>query len=262
MNRTGIEYLDYTWNVTHGCSPTSIGCKNCWAKPTAKRLAHMGQRRYSIYDPFKVVCCDWKLDEPLKVKKPSRIGASFIGDLFHDDVPQDFRISVFETIRNCKQHTFLLLTKRPENVILGEIHSFMKNAWFGVSVEDPDNLWRVEKLLQIPAAVRFVNFEPLLGAVELMTIPDGGWPQVDALHGTIGSDCQIDSHPSLDWVIVGGESGHNRRECPIEHVRNIVEQCKDAQIPVFVKQLHINGKVSKNMAEWPEDLRRQEYPHD
>ena len=271
MNKTGIEYIDYTWNATHGCSPVSIGCQNCWAKTTANRMAHMGQRGYSIDDPFKVVCCDWKLDEPEKVRKPSRVGVSFMGDLFHKDVPFEFIWRIWTRMGACSQHDFLMLTKRPDRMrefvekycpIVTPAHWIIpiKNIWLGVSVEGPDQLWRIDELLKIKAAVRFVSFEPLLGSVELMTIPDGGWPQTDVLHGTTGSDCQIDVAPKIDWCIVGAESGSKRRECKIEHVRNIVEQCRDANVPCFVKQLHINGKVSKNMAEWPEDLRVQEYP--
>ena len=90
MNRTNIEYLDYTWDPTHGCSPVSAGCRQCWALRMSKRLAGMGVRGYSKDNPFKVVCCLEKLHEPFKLKKPSRIGVSFMGDLFHDDVPFEF----------------------------------------------------------------------------------------------------------------------------------------------------------------------------
>jgi protein gp37 len=113
MNKTGIGYLDYTWNPTHGCSHSgSPGCDNCWAKAMAKRLAAMGKRGYDPADPFKVVCDSSRLIEPLKQKKLARISPCFMGDLFHDDVPFEFIDQVFAVMALCPQHTFPVLTKR------------------------------------------------------------------------------------------------------------------------------------------------------
>ena len=260
MNKTNIEYLDYTWNITHGCSPVSTGCENCWAKTTANRLAHMGQRGYSIDNPFKVICCDWKLDEPEKVRKPSRVGVSFMGDLFHEDVPDKFIDIIMYKIWEFRLHKFLILTKRIERannyfakfkipIENGQFLRDFSHLWLGVTVEHPDYLWRAYKLQKIPCAVRFVSFEPLLVDVE----------EISNILYDYENGVFI---PAIDWVIIGAESGSKRRLCKIEWVRNIVEQCKDAHVPCFVKQLHINGKVSKDMNEWPEDLRVQEYPHD
>jgi len=131
------------------------------------------------------------------------------------------------------------------------------NVWLGVTAENQEMAdKRIPILLQIPAAVRFVSFEPLLGDMHLLNINGAlhSW-QTDG-HGNLGD---IDKG-KIDWVIIGAESGHKRRECKIEWVRSIVEQCDDTGVPCFVKQLHINGKVSHKMNEWPEDLRVQEYP--
>lgn len=239
MNKTNIEYLDYTWNVTHGCSPVSIGCQNCWAKTTANRLAHMGQRGYSIDDPFKVVCCDWKLDEPQKVRKPSRIGVSFMGDLFHEDVPFEFIDKVIKVIYKTKQHQFLILTKRSDRMAeyfkqLYHSHLAIPNLWLGVSVEHPDYLWRIDELLKIKATVRFVSFEPMLGKVKLSP-KHLCRPNICAEPPCIIAETPC-PYPMLNWVIVGGESGHKARPMHPDWVRSIRDQCKDAGVPFFFKQ--------------------------
>lgn len=115
MNRTKIEYLDYTWNPTHGCSPVSEGCANCWARTMAKRLAAMGAESYDPADPFKPTFNPRELDLPFRLKKPSRIGVSFMGDLFHEDVSDEYIAKVLSGTIS-KKHIFLLLTKRPERM--------------------------------------------------------------------------------------------------------------------------------------------------
>lgn len=299
MNKTDIEYLDYSWNPTHGCSPVSPGCDHCWAKMTSKRLAGMGVRGYSKEDPFKVVCCPWKLDEPLKVKKPSRIGVSFMGDLFHEDVLDDYIGKVLAICRAAQWHTHLILTKRPDraleffnnndikkyanwllesdinpdprhrreydwdeikwNYTLGENWP-IPNIWLGVTVEHPDYLWRIEKLLQIPAAKRFVSLEPMLGGIDLEEYLSEDYHAIQAKAEWEPVTPDNPLWNKLDWVIVGAESGPKRRECKLEWVRDVVRQCKAAGVPIFVKQLHINGRLSKNMDKWPPDLRVREWP--
>lgn len=281
MNKTNIEYLDYSWNPTHGCSPVSPGCDNCWAKATSKRLAGMAVRSYWKYDPFKVTCCPWKLDEPLKIKKPSRIGVSFMGDLFHEDVPDNFIEQVLN-ICAVSQHTFLILTKRPER--MRDIFKMKEDRdgfyghpsiWLGVTAENQEQAdKRIPILLQIPAAKRFVSIEPMLGAVDLFDFfweqnPNFQPPRFLDEGETYTVPHRIRCDESPDWVIIGAESGAGRRYCEHHSIRKIVEQCQSAGVPVFVKQLHMLYKksqkkyatwVSKNPAEWPEDLRVQKYP--
>ena len=284
MNKTDIEYLDYTWNVTHGCSPISPGCDNCWAKATAKRLAGMGAWGYPKENPFAVTCCPWKLDEPLKVKKPSRIGVSFMGDLFHEDVPFTFVSKIFDTISSCSRHEFLILTKRPERMkeycveatVLGGLYrpNVMPNIWLGVTAENQEQAdKRIPILLQIPAAKRFVSIEPMLEAVDLTRLNVSRLPGCNRYTANV-----LDSRTNpvlekpykhLDWVIVGAESGLRKRYCDPYDMIKIVNQCKEADVPVFVKQIHLlpgsigdmnHFYLSKNVAIWPEDLRVREYP--
>ncbi len=277
MAKTKIEWVEYSINPiragkgkswpsgTH-CTKVSPGCAHCFAEPLNKRFGN-GLPYDNTPTEFHL---DLSVFDTLPKTKPVKVFVQSMGDLFHEDVPFEFIEEVYEAIEKTPRHKFLILTKRPDRMLewfkdytnnFCDEWAYSPNLWLGVTAENQEMAdKRIPILLQIPAAKRFVSIEPMLGGVDLMTIPDGGWPQTDALHGTTGSDCQIDVSPKLNHVIVGAESGHKRRECEIEWVRNIVEQCKDAGVPCFVKQIHINGKVSKNMAEWPEDLRVQEYP--
>ena len=243
MQKTKINYLTHTWNPTHGCSPIATGCLNCWAETMSKRLAGQGVKGYSKDEPFKVVCCPEKLNEPLKKKKPSRIGVSFMGDLFHKNITRKmfhYIDDIFEIMAAAKQHIFFILTKRPDEMlrwyqltnILGG-GDYYKNIWLGVSVstqEDADRL--IPILLQIPAAVRFVSAEPMLEPVDLK------------LHDY----CVSGNHHSvrrtfLDWIIIGCESSPKRRPCKTEWIENLAQQCEVAGVPCFIKQAEINGKV-------------------
>lgn len=180
MNKTDIEYLDYTWNPTHGCSPVSEGCRNCWAKTMSKRLAGMNVKGYSKDDPFKVVCCDWKLNEPLQIKKPSIIGVSFMGDLFHTNIFGKFINEVWMRMFNNQKHTFIVLTKRPENLYKWTMLAasckhwrdseiWPDNIWLGVSVENQRTAdERIPILLEIPAKVKFVSVEPMFSEVNII----------------------------------------------------------------------------------------------
>ena len=269
MNKTGIEYLNYTLNLTHGCTNISQGCLHCWAKTTSKRPAGMGVNGYSKGDSLKVVCCPEKLQEPFKIKKPSRIGVSFMGDLFHKEVPDDFRDKVFAMMALNPLHSFLLLTKRPQKAFkyltsdrdfdsaanllydryirslseplfsMGEITLPLGNVWIGTTVENQpaaDN--RLSVLAQIHVAVKFISFEPMLSEIK------------------VGSFMLS----QFQWAIIGAESGPGKRPCKIEWVRDLVRQCKDAGVPVFVKQLNIDGKIVKNINQFPDDLKIREYP--
>lgn len=251
---TKIEWCDETWNPITGCTPISDGCKNCYAARMAKRLA--GRYGYPADDPFWVTFHPDRLDEPLKWKKPRRVFVCSMGDLFHCHVALKWFQKIYIIIMECKrlglEHKFLVLTKRPER--MSEWVNPKKpldNLWLGVTAENQrcaDE--RIPILLQIPAAMRFVSIEPMLGPVDLN---DREFLINKTLFKyTLGN--------YLDWVILGCESGPSRRLCAIEWMIDVVRQCDDVNIPVFVKQVSINGKVSKNPAEWPEELRRREFP--
>ncbi len=257
MNRTNIPYLTHTWSPMHGCSPIAVGCKNCWARGMSKRLAGMGVKGYDPADPFKVVCDESKLSEPLKVKRAARIGVSFMGDLFHDDVPRPFIDRVWNIMADCRQHTFLVLTKRPVRAAreLGTMgwrpRWPLPNVHLGTSFSTQADLdANLPELLRCPATVRWLSLEPLLEAVDMCL----------RIMPPAGSDLPATDWPLVDAVIVGCESGPNRRPCKQESVESVVEQCDDAGIPVYVKQLDLDGRVSTNMDEWPEWAQRQELP--
>ena len=248
MNKTGIDYLDYTWNPTKGCSPISPGCKHCWAKAMAKRLAGMGVRGYSKDDPFAVVCSPEKLEEPMKIKKPSRIGVSFMGDLFHDDVPFAYNVRVWTHMVACEQHQFMLLTKRPKRMaqfvkwIVETDRHVDPNIHLGVTVcnqKEADE--KIPILLSIPAAHRFVSIEPMLGPIDI-EYPEGIWPDGPPMCCD-GRECGCKGLPidpplchELDLVILGGESGPGARPMHPDWVRSVRDQCQSAGVAFHFKQ--------------------------
>jgi len=240
---TKIEWTDQTWNPVTGCTKISAGCKNCYAETIAKRF--WGDRKFT-----DVQCHIDRLNQPLKWRKSRMVFVNSMSDLFHKDVPLEFIERVYGTIFDCSFvgeqyktpfHTFQILTKRPYRAKqFYESHPLRNfgwnNLWLGVSVSQQGDLHLIDTLLEIPVKVRFVSFEPLL---ENIIIP---WLEI------------------LSWVIVGCESGPKRRECKVKWVESIVEQCQAADVPVFVKQLNINGKVVKDINQFPKHLQIREYP--
>lgn len=231
MNRTRIQYLDYTWNITHGCTPDFECYQRCWAKAMSKRLAGMGMRGYDPADPFKVTFCPWKLDEPLKVKKPSRIGVSFMGDLFHENVSDQQIDQVFSVmaedicyplhgLNKKPHHTYLILTKRPERILQGHPEHFARwpNIWLGVSAENQQRLdERWQYLKDISAAVSWISYEPALGPLVL--------PQDFLDRG------------NRAWLVCGAETGPGARPMDPEWARDVLRQCREAGVPFFFKGL-------------------------
>lgn len=270
--KSKIEWTDATWSPVVGCSKVSEGCNNCYAERMACRLAKIGYQKFVESEQYNSLqnYCDvvdskrWngaiamrpnQLDKPLHWKKPRRIFVCSMGDLFHPKVPFEFIDRVWGIAAVCPQHIFQWLTKRPEVMKeyfercrkqLPEIRT-LKNLWLGTSVENqPRADERIPILLQIPVAVRFVSCEPLL---EEVNVANWGW------RNTIKG-----MHPRVDWLIIGCESGPKRRPCKLEWVRDLVKQCKDAGVPVFIKQLDINGKVEHDINKFPKDLQIREYP--
>lgn len=211
MSTTTIEWTEVTWNPVTGCSKVSPGCLNCYAERMAKRLQAMGQPNYR--DGFAVRTHEHMLEVPFSWMKPRMVFVNSMGDLFHEEVPIDFVKRVFEVMERTPRHTYQLLTKRAER--LGEIASLLpwpNNVWTGVTVEDNLRLSRVERLREIPAAVRFLSVEPLLGPL---------------------SDLDL---TGVDWVIVGGESGPGARPVRQEWVCSVRDACVNASVPFFFKQ--------------------------
>ena len=208
---SSIEWTEATWNPVTGCTQVSPGCKFCYAERMAKRLKAMGQPRYA--DGFRLTLQPDLLDAPLHWRTPRTIFVNSMSDLFHKDIPLNYIAQVFGTMKSAYWHTFQILTKRADR--LEELASSLdwpENVWMGVSVENSDYTWRVRHLQQVPAQVRFLSVEPLLGP-----IPD---LPLQGIH----------------WVIVGGESGPGARPMNSAWVTNLRDQCVSADVPFFFKQ--------------------------
>ena len=245
---TKIEWTEESWNVITGCTPISEGCQNCYAERMSKRLA--GRFGYPADDPFKPgVFHEDKLLEPMEWKKPRKVFVCSMGDLFHDDVLNLATFRVVKIIQETPQHTYIMLTKRPENMkaifqnMKGMFQShqvldYLPNLWIGVTAENQRTAdERIPILLQIPAAVRFVSIEPMLGPVDLTNIRFPGDARSSVLQYCDGCE-KHNQHPycgKLDWVICGGETGPGARPMQFEWARSLRNQCVDANVPFFFK---------------------------
>jgi len=265
MNKTKIAWADLTWNPVTGCSPASEGCDHCYARAMARRfnkfktpdsddgyVPEPGEKEINP-DYFKVVLHPEKLDEPIHRRKPARIFVCSMSDLFHPDVPDDFIFRVLLRIAYSPQHTFLILTKRAERMrniftSLGmekilkcdnkTAYLYLPNVWLGVTAENqPRADERIPVLLKIPAAKRFVSFEPMLGPARIKEHLMEFQACDNFLRGKKRGDIII---PKLDWVIVGGESGPGARECREEWIKEVYDQCEAAKVAFFFKQFGSN----------------------
>lgn len=209
--KTRIEWTEYSWNPVTGCTKVSPGCANCYAERFAERLKAMGVRRYA--GGFDVRLHEDLVQLPLRWKRPRVIFVNSMSDLFHEEVPATFIKAIFETMNRCPQHTFQVLTKRSSRMLaLSRQLRWTHNIWMGVSVENADANTRIDELVLTGARVKFLSCEPLLGSL-----------------GHVPLD-------SIDWVIVGGESGPNARPMQKSWVVSIRDQCVAAGVPYFFKQ--------------------------
>jgi len=206
-----IEWTEATWNPVTGCSKVSTGCKHCYAERLAHRLQAMGSVRYR--NGFAVTLHPAVLDLPQRWRRPRMIFVNSMSDLFHESVPPEFIQRVFATMRACPQHTFQVLTKRSARLRdLAQRLDWAPNIWMGVSVENRRVIHRIHDLQAVPAHVRFLSCEPLLGPLDDLPL--------DGIH----------------WVIVGGESGPGARPMQAAWVRAIRDRCRRADVPFFFKQ--------------------------
>lgn len=320
MGDTKIEWADKTWNPIRGCSRVSAGCVHCYAERQAARFSAKGEPFHQFVTRVnghaawtgKVELVEKHLEDPLHWRKPCKVFVNSMSDLFHEALPDEAIDRVFAVMALCPQHTFQILTKRPERMLnwmctadcslrKKEVWDWvqrnpdwvfashlqgdwwpLKNVWLGVSVEDQATTdERIPLLLKTPAVTRFVSYEPALGPVDFSC--------QNPMHAGDPSTCQSDYCPcSLDWVIVGGESGPGARPFDIQWARNIVAQCKAAGVACFVKQLgalpieclprpnvvarenagvidrismSLKDRKGGDWSEWPEDLRIREFPN-
>jgi protein gp37 len=214
-----IEWTEATWNPVTGCTKVSAGCKNCYAERLAKRLRAMRNGRYA--NGFRLTLHEDVIDLPRSWKTGRRIFVNSMSDLFHHDVPLAFIQQVFATMRECPQHNFQILTKRSKRLreVAPKI-AWPPNVWMGVSVEDSAALRRIDDLRKVPAAVRFLSCEPLIGSLAGINLR------------------------GIHWVIVGGESGPQARAMDTQWVREIFAACRKQKVPFFFKQW---GGVRKDL---------------
>lgn len=206
-----IEWTETTWNPVTGCSKVSEGCKHCYAERMSARLRAMGVEKYRR--GFEVAQHESVIETPLRWRKPRLVFVNSMSDLFHDLVDPGFIEAVFEVMNRCPQHSFQVLTKRPERTLeLDSDLNWTPNIWLGVSIESGRWLRRLEALRLTSARTRFLSLEPLLGPL----------PNLD-LSG-------------VDWVITGGESGPGARPMDPDWVREIRDNCVSRDVPFFFKQ--------------------------
>jgi protein gp37 len=211
MATTSIEWTDSTWNPLTGCTKISPGCDHCYAERMARRLRAMGQPNYAA--GFRLALHEHALEIPLGWKRPQNVFVNSMSDLFHQGVPEEFIAKVFEVMGRAHWHRFQILTKRSARLAsLSARLPWHPNVWMGVSVESREHACRIDHLRAVPAAVRFLSLEPLLGAL----------PQLD-LEG-------------IHWVVLGGESGPGARPLAPEWVLDVRDQCLAARVPFFFKQ--------------------------
>jgi protein gp37 len=219
-DRSAIEWTEATWNPITGCDRITTGCDHCYAMTLAKRLKAMGSAKYqNDGDPrtsgpgFGVTIHPQALDEPYRWRHPRVVFVNSMSDLFHARVPVSFIRDVFDVCRDTPHHTYQVLTKRSLRLRrIAEQLDWPHNLWMGVSVENSEALPRVDHLRSVPAAVRFLSCEPLIGPLNGINLDD------------------------IHWVIAGGESGHNYRPVDVNWVRGVRDACGDAGVPFFFKQ--------------------------
>jgi protein gp37 len=208
---SAIEWTESTWNPVTGCTKISPGCKHCYAERMAKRLQAMGQPNYA--NGFGLTPHEHALKLPLTWKKPRTIFVNSMSDLFHEQVPGEFILRVFDVMGRADWHQYQLLTKRSERLQeLDSQLSWQSHVWMGVSVEAQEYVHRIDDLRQTHAQTKFLSVEPLLGPLANLDLS------------------------GIDWVIVGGESGPGARPMKAEWVTSIRDQCRQARIPFFFKQ--------------------------
>ena len=210
-DRSRIEWTEATWNPVTGCDQVSPGCAHCYAKTFAERWRGVAGHPYE--QGFDLRLWPGRLEHPRRWKKSRTIFVNSMSDLFHDDIPFSFIEQVFAVMADCEQHTFQVLTKRHERLSeLAPDLPWPPNVWMGVSIENRRFVRRAEVLRLVPAAVRFISAEPLLGPLDSLDLSN------------------------IDWLIAGGESGPRHRRIDPRWVLDLRNRCVDAEVAFFLKQ--------------------------
>jgi protein gp37 len=211
MRTTKIEWTEQTWNPSVGCDKVSSGCQNCYAEVMARRLKAMNTKGYE--NGFEFTLMPNRLEQPFKIKKPTKFFVNSMSDLFHEKMPPEYLDSIFNTIERTPQHTYQILTKREKNMAEYFRNKILpKNVWLGVTVENSKTKHRIDFLRNIDASIKFISMEPLLEDVGDLNLTN------------------------INWVIVGGESGTSARPMKSEWALNIKNQCESQDVAFFFKQ--------------------------
>ena len=279
MNKTKIEQLEFSWNpIAMRCTPVSEGCANCWHLRTANRLACNPQFTDEVRAAYAgegpPVLVPSRLEDPLKRKKPSMIGVQWMGDLFHEDIPEQFIYQIFDVATKINHHTFQFLTKRPVRMeevtkdycLHREIRQMPDNVWGLVTTENQETAdYRIPILLQCPFRTLGVSIEPMLGSIKLNPykwLPCNYYKHGSCVEQLQGAAFKSYGPPRLDWVVVGGESGSGARPMDPDWVRSLRDQCKESGVPFFFKQgSAANWDNYKDFGSFPPDLQIRQYPY-
>jgi protein gp37 len=219
-DRTAIEWTEATWNPVAGCSKVSPGCAHCYAEALSLRFGRSRLPRTPRNAAENVVLHPGRLDQPLRWRRPRLVFVNSMSDLFHELVPLSFVQDVFATMLQAERHTFQVLTKRPERALdLAPELQWPENVWLGVSIENSRFTWRADVLRKIPAAVRFISAEPLLGSLF-----------------ESGNRKRPLSLDEIHWLIAGGESGPHHRPMEPDWARELKHACDSAGVAFFFKQ--------------------------
>lgn len=209
---TKIEWSQVSWNPTTGCSKVSPGCAHCYAETFAERWR--GTPGHAYEQGFDLKLWPDRLEQPLTWRKPRVVFTNSMSDLFHEDIPFEFLERVFDTMRRAHWHTFQVLTKREDRLVELAPHlPWPENCWMGVTIENRRFVHRADALRAVPAAVKFISAEPLLGPLERLDLTN------------------------IDWLIAGGESGHKARPMRLDWARDLRDRCVAENVAFFFKQL-------------------------
>jgi protein gp37 len=211
VQRSAIEWTEATWNPVTGCDEVSPGCAHCYAKAFAERWRGVSGHHYE--QGFDLRLWPERLEQPLRWRRPRMIFVNSMSDLFHDGIPDSYVAQVFAVMKQAKQHIFQVLTKRDDRLLrLAPQLPWPTNVWMGVSIENRRFVQRAERLREVPAAVRFISAEPLLGPLEGLDLT------------------------GVDWLIAGGESGHRHRPVQKQWLTDLRDRCVDEGVAFFFKQ--------------------------
>lgn len=253
-SKSNIQWCDATWNIARGCTKVDDDCRFCYM--------YRDSFNSTRYNPLNVVRTKTVFNLPLKLQEPSKIFTSSLTDFFHEDI-DSYRHEAWDIIRQCPQHIFQILTKRPDRII-ENLPNFWEEirdrVWLGTSIGSQKSIQRLYDLIvPIQPGIKFLSLEPLHGEIKL-SLDD----QVDMGHKV---------KDIIDWVIIGGESGNETgkyryRPCEIKWIESIIEECRRNDISVFVKQLGthlakqlgLKDRHGGNIDEWPEHLKIREFP--